>query len=751
MKRFFTHLIFSAACGCVWFSGGAMISKCSAQDRSPIAKAATVDNYEVINLEETSLKFVEPDAAFYSASFQMDKQWDAFINGPFAQHLLNAPITKSYQAAFMEQWNSRKGQIGELRRNIENPNIKSVIDLVLDMSGDEVFLYGDSSFPTSLMALNQLVQELQTVVATDPQSLNEYVMSLQSEDIDAIVVPTLMFGGKVSNKDLALQQIDILEAIITLAINQVPQLAPLQESLKRVEGESGTRLTLTLTADMIPWDQMAQNPDVSELVSKAELLLHDREISLSIGMFNDYFIVAITESAEDIDALNEVEESILDSDEFELVRSKAQLPVLGIGYASDAMADANFQMNLQDYFSKNFGRIIAPIQSTISSQMNFTEDEDELEKLESILDLLDSLPDELEWLDEQIGQHVPDFKGQTSVAVGHADGIESWVESRMEPVALEYSESLPVLQHLGGNPIGFVALKSQHHPEYFETARLIVRKVKSYLDRLVVSGVLDEDDEMKLDLVLQKAWPILVEFADTIEQDFIPATADGQFALVINEPQIVAKQWFKDMPPSDSDLPLIEIGEIWGVSDSEKLINGYERLYKVFDQVVDFVREQDENAIPEGYTVPRPESRDNPVGKNYFYKIPDECPVPETMALQALFTEDFAYYTYSDPQIKQLAKTTPLATRADFIAAEENLGSVAYIDFGRFFGGFKPWVLYGANLAPEDVIIPGQDGFPEIRKSDILELLGAFEKCGELISVDSGNDTGSTSHSRYFR
>ncbi len=489
MNKILSRLMLCTACCTATVFSGGLYQNAYAQDKSIAFSDAAPPSFSVIDLDKTSLRFVGSDASFYSGSFQLEDQWLAFIKGPFAQHVLTSSLAQKYTQVFNQQWNERSGPIGELRRNLENPNIASVVGLLSDMFREEVFIFGGPELPGSLIAINKLSSEIQAVAAESPEELNTYLMSMQKEQFDAIQIPTLVFGGKISNKDLALQQIDILEALATVALANVPELQQLQDGLKRVEDQSGTRLTMTLEASMIPWDQLANNPDTAEIVTKFESLLQGRQLAISLGVFNEYIILALSESINDIAKLNSAGTSLLENDAMELVRSKSTEQIVGVGYVSDELATANFEANLEGYFSKNIGQFVAIGQMATAAQLEYTEDEDEVDKLEATLDILDSLPEDLEWLDEQIGQHVPEMKGQTSVAVARQDGLETWSEYRTENVIWESKDSLPVLQQLGGNPIGFIAARRQHHPEYFETARSIVRKVRSYLDRIVLSGV----------------------------------------------------------------------------------------------------------------------------------------------------------------------------------------------------------------------------------------------------------------------
>ncbi len=723
------------------------------QDKSG-ATAREVTGYKDIDLETTSLKLVDADASVYQASFQLEQQCASLLASPFFTHLRQTPIVQKSLVVFNTQWKNRTGRLGQVRATWDNPNIQSLISLLSDFSSDEVFFYADAALPETLLSITQLAREIQVLgieAQQDPEQIREYLMGIPKEDIDAIDVPTIVMGGKIKDKQAALQKIDELEAIMTIGLQNVPNVSRILDGLNREEDDRGTRLSITLDSAMVPWEEIQTrgNPLVEDMIDKAQELLEDRQISIVIGMLDDYLIFAISESSTDILNLGG-SASLFGRDEFAVAASKNKSPILGVAYVSDAMSEISFELNLSDYFSRNLGPLITAAEIELEQKLD--SDDDDPDMIEAQLDLLSRIPEDLEWIDDQIAELVPEFKGQTVVTVAKANGIESWSHNRTSSELLESDSSLPILEQLGGNPVAFIAGRREFHPEYFETARLIVRKVHQYLEEAADSGAISEEDTPKFDFVLDSCWPLLVEFADVIEQDFIPATEDGQFAFVWNESKISAKQWLKEMPASDEALPLIELAKIVGVNDREQLISGFDRLYSLADQALELARLMDDEAkIPEGYEIPRPLSDETTAGTKYYYEIPDDCPVPETMAPQAVFGENFAYFSYSQPQADAITKSTPLKNRANFIKQHDSIEGLAYFDYARVFEQLRPWAKYGIFLNRRDVVLPSMEGFPEVRRQDLLDLYGAFEKFGELVTVQSGtDDDGSMIHSRYF-
>lgn len=726
------------------------------QDNNPLqvlqASSQPV-KYDVLDLSKTSLRFADEDTSLYLGSYQMGKQWQSFLQSDFAKQLLNSQVAKKWTAVFNSKWQQRDGDIGKLRVQLDNPNLNSFIRLIGDMLHEDAFVYCDSETPNTLLEINEFSREFQSVVAGaagDIEQITEYLRSLDKSRFDQIQVPTVVFGGKVSNKDLATEQISMLGGFLSVILGQSPPpFDAIGQGYKFVDDATGTRLSLTLKPSMVPWEAFAQFEEISNELKR---LSEGRAFTITIGMLQDYLLVSISESPEDILALLDVSDSLLESDNLSLVREKSKLSVLGVSYLSDDWAEANFDMNLRDYFSRNVGGLLVALNDQMISGLEFSDDEEETEKLQKTVSILQSLPDDLSWLDEQIGQHVPKFRGGTAVAVATADGAEGWNQYRTASVIWDSQASLPVLDQLGGKPLAFIAGRRQYHPEYFETCRRIVQKVHTYLEKVVDAGIVeDEEDAEQLDLLMEKGWPLLAKFADIIEQDIIPSTKDGQFAVALTESNVKEKKFANDMPESKVALPLPEFAKIIGTNDSAKLIDGFEKLYGLGDEVVTVIREADPNAIDESFNIERPESRSNPAGQNYFYPVPKQIGIPDSILPQALFTKEFAYFSYSNPQVAALVKKTPLSVTSSFIKEHKSIAASVYLDAGRIFLQFRPWLVYAMEQEKKEVIVPARDEYPELTKSDVLEIYDAFTKSGEFISVETGSDAGGVAHWRSYR
>jgi hypothetical protein len=249
-------------------------------------------------------------------------------------------------------------------------------------------------------------------------------------------------------------------------------------------------------------------------------------------------------------------------------------------------------------------------------------------------------------------------------------------------------------------------------------------------------------------LGLEKGWPILVELADLWEKEFMPSMKDGQHAWVLSGGNLASKQWAKDMPPSNNDLPLPEIALVTGLTNRDGMSNAFKHLFEILDGVVELAREVEPDKIPSGYSIPRP-LKDEAITTHarYVYPIPDDCPVPKTMAPQAILTDKYMISGYSDKQVDGLSKAKSLSIAQGIIQAQQNCSSAAYFNFGRIAAFAKPWIVYSIETKLgelESVIVPESDNSPELKGTDIIQIWDALQHIGGVASVSFQEKDGAT-------
>jgi hypothetical protein len=662
----------------------------------------------------------------------METQWERFGQSKVCQELLKTRIVRELMEIAKDEWESEDGQLTPARQVIENPNVVSLLEMLREMMSKEGFLIADKNFSEMSVGMTKLQNEMYQSMGSDPTLMLEWLLDMPKSKMDAIPVPMVVAGFKIEDQDRVLMHLDQLEGIVQFGLGNVPQLAPLAESLERVETDRGTRLVMTLSSEMIPWDQIPQNDEqTEEVIEKMQELMEGRQIVFSIGQLDEYFVFAVSDSAEAIENLGEGE-SLASHPDMKPLKDYESKTITGIGYVSDHFSDLNFQATLHNYFSKMGNQLLPALESEFGDELP---------------EFLEPLQDDLAWLDSEIGAHVPEFKGQLGISYMTEKGEEGVVHSRTKAVMLDGSKKLDILSHVSGKPLMFWAFRNQNRPEYFQTARRIVQKVKNYLDGLAKSDFLEDNQKQQLEMVLENVWPLLKELADVWEEKFLPAMADGQHAMVMTQGNLTSKQWAPDMPPSDEELPLPELAGIHSLSDQQLMIAGFVELFEIIDEGLALASTLHPNEIPSGIVVPRPEENSISKGSKYSYPIPDNCPAPKTMAPQAVFKDSFMILSYSDQLSESLAKSVSLGVGTDVIATDKPMASAAYLDFGGITAMFRPWIRYAllqSNGDLESNVVPEQGAFPGITGDDVLEVWDCLRFAGSMSSTTTMNEDGST-------
>ena len=688
--------------------------------------------------KDTAIRLAPEDCDLFWGGMQLQEQWKRFTDSKLFRDVAGVPITQKVVEALREQWEGREGQVGQIRNSVENPNVESVLKLVQDMFSQENFIIADSQTSELVVGINSLSEEITAIAGSgDVTALFDYFMQLPKSEIDNIPIPTLVMGFKVRDHERVLGKIDELGAILRIVLGSFPEAQSFLEGLERVEDARGTRLSWTVIPEMIPWTQLRRNmplDDNGQISMKIQELLEDRQICITLGQLDEYLVLAISEEPEAIAKLGK-SGSLLQNPDLKPLIEKVNESITSISYVSDAYADAYFQSQLKDFFVRQYPNI----QQTLLGRFG-----------DKIPDGLNAIQEDLAWVDEQIEELIPDLQGQTAFSFVTKNGSELWNYTRTENVILDGSKPLSVLEHLGKDPIALIAFRLQDHPEYFATARRIVRKLKEYLDVIPELEILSASEKEMWNDGLDRGWPLVVELADIIEKQFLPSIKDGQHAWVLADGSLSSTKWLKEMPESSKPLPLPQIAILTGITSKTGMSEAWSSLFKLCDSIVELVRELKPDSIPSGYKVPRPTEIKDATGERYGYPIRVD-PSSKSIMAEVLITDSLMISSYGDQQIDLRSKSQTLSVVKEVIKPDQHYAAVSYVDCGRALRLVKPWIVYAIETLKGDLneqIIEAYTGLPAVKGSDIVELWTAFESAGQIASVTTqANDGGSVSRS----
>ena len=684
-------------------------------------------------LKDSSLRLVPKDADVYWASWRQAEQWQRLVNGPVAKKLVALPAVQKAWKEFLKEWDDRSEQLAQARMVWENPNFKEALAFLGELGSEETFFFGDKNLSRFITTVNEFTTDMQVAIleaADDPEEAYVELIDKWIGELEKTKLPTLVFGAKFRDEDLAITKVDQLEALIQLPLMAAGQ-PQFQNLIKRVDDSRGSRISITLNGKLIPWDAIPTTDAFDEeALENLREVLEEKNITLTVGMLDKYFVVSLSETTKDLLELGKGE-SLLAHPDFAPVVAMSDKPLTMASYTSDVFGEANWNAQFKGFFSKLFSQTAAAGRLAL-------DDESEAH------DLLDDIESDVEWMDTEIAKVIPPFKGQTILSFLTDDGWEMIQYNRTPDVILQSDGPLQGLQHVGGKPLMMVVTRFANHPEYFQLMRKIVQRVKTRLDEALEMDLsdidIDDNDQVEAKQMIDRVYPLLEKIANTYEKLIAPSLT-GEHGLVWTSGNLKAKQWVQGMPESEEPLPLPEFSWISGLKDRDSMIKGGKEIYSIFDSVLELARELDPNSVPEGYSIPRPEKVTEKSGIKYGYPIPEDCPVPADLMPHVLLSEDLLVMGYSKATTNLLADGSPLEVGKPVFSSDSKLASASYIDIGRIFKSFGPWVRYAVKQSGIDLeqeLVP-QSELPlngtNITPNDLLGLWSVLESVGEITTT----------------
>jgi hypothetical protein len=712
-------------------------------------------------LSSTSIRLAPADADFYAATYRMKEQWASIVSGPVVKKFLDLPVVQENLETFLDQWKNRDGNVANLRMVWENPNAKDAVKFATELVSEECFFLGDKNTGEFVRAYSRVINAVNelAVEQLEDETASDKLMNLCIDEIEKLMVPMILIGAKCKDEDLAITKVDQLEASLQLSMGFVPELAPVANSIKRIDDDRGSRLTVEFNGKMIPWELLPLNDQFDEEVMEIlKNVLNEKSIALTIGTLDSYFVIGISTKRGDLLKLGKGANLTTHPDLAPVV-TNASKPITSVSYLSDNLAKANYDSQFKNFFTKNFSVLLNQFMGVQTAVHGLNGDAGGIDSTSEIYKFFEGIKSELRWMDESIAKFVPEARGTTAYSFSTTNGWEQVYHARTKNVLLDGSKPLAALQHIGGDPMMMVVTRIQDHPEYFGLMRQIVQRFKTQLDRAFKIDWSDTGVEMeefkKAQLEIETLWPMLVKLADAWETKVLPGL-NGEHGVVMSSGGLAAKQWAKEMPPSDVPLPLPEVASVSGVRDAAKLQEAAVEFFAVCDSLLDYVRSKDPNSVPANYSIPRPVESKSADGVKFGYPIPDDCPAPKSMMPHGLFSGNYLFGGYSEKQSEMLAKSTRLTIGAGVIDTGKPLANASYLSIGRIMSAAKPWVVYGVKLGVNDLDAPLEDPSLEafdgyaVTTNDLLSMWGVLETIGDFSSTtEIGPDGTSTTRSVY--
>ena len=242
--------------------------------------------------------------------------------------------------------------------------------------------------------------------------------------------------------------------------------------------------------------------------------------------------------------------------------------------------------------------------------------------------------------------------------------------------------------------------------------------------------------------------PLASQLATVTRDKLIPAFADGQSALVLDA-KSTSETWHVAMPPSDVELPMLELGMVNGVSDAALVKEAFGEYFEIVQQILDKLHELSAGELKDAFpqeipviALAKPQTKDIADATVYYYVLPAESGLDAQLAPNAGLSTSFMVTSLLPRFTARLLSDTSLQGQGPLAKYDRPLAAAGHLDFARLIEALEPWIDYGMALG----LGPNADGdgqggptgnIPQ-QVHDALKVLKCF-RGASLVIYQEGN------------
>jgi hypothetical protein len=671
--------------------------------------------------DNTSLAFVPDNVAFYVSGLRLREMYDKVVTSKAFAKLQQVPAVQMGWAVAMAQWqNPQNPQLAAFKQALQAPENQQLVALLQDAISHEVFIYGGPDMGDALVLFNEMnmasnAAQLEAVASGDPMAAQALQMKkfveVLNRNSDKLKFPTVVKGAKLSDTQAAVAQLKRLENLLTQALAQQPAL---QQRFTRETVGKGEYLTLRLDGSLVPWPMILQNvqgvdqQQLQELVKKLAAV----KVVISIGVRDKYLIVSLGDDNKHLAQLGQGA-LLYDRGELEPVRKAADKPITGVSYVSAAFAQQVGGVERQVDQASAMVRSLLPLAGLSS----------EFEK---------ELAADLEKAGTYLKKTAPKPAATSAYNFLTLEGIEGFGYSWTTETTLDASKPLTVLEHVGGDPIAFMAARGKHDPEQVSAMTTLMSRLLYYGEKLILEKA-DEEQQAAIKKTREALQPMFDQLAKVTREKLIPAFADGQTALVLDA-KSTSEAWLEQMPPAEKPLPMLEIGMVCGVSDAKLVKEAFSQYFTILQQILDKMHDLSvgelKGAFPSeipSVQLAKPQTKDVGGAAVYYYALPADTGLDAQLAPNAGLSDNFMVTSLLPRFTARLLADTSLQGQGPLAKSDRPLASAGNLEFARLIEAFEPWIDYVmAFAAPEGAAEQGPMGNISQQVHDVLDVLKCF-------------------------
>ncbi len=670
----------------------------------------------------TALQWIPEDAAFFSSALRNREQIDRLLRSRAYQRLMSMPLVRQGVEELRSQIMDEDDGLGGF---LADPQNQDLLELVKEAVSDEVFIYGGDGFrqlASLLMAFDRLASEIRLESITqgggdvDEAALLGKALDQASVDLEDVDLPRTVIGFRLKETDRAKAQLVRIEQLIR-AVDRDD--VPMDKIYKKAMIDGNEWITLTFDGSMIPWGELSENAGRAELVERFKEVLTGKKAVVALGLHENYLMLQIGKSLEALQGFGNTSGKLIDHEKMAIVRKHEDKPLTALAYVDGELLRTVYQPAVQ---------LDQSIDLTKAALTRAPFDEKLKESLSSDLDDMAS----------DIKQLYPEVGSVAHLQYMTDDGVESFTQSWAKNLMVDASLPLDILSNVGGTPLAMFAIRSPFkNGENYDMLSKWFRRTREFGQQLAETQT-DSAEEQLYKKVSDRLLPMLTQFDKVTRDDLIPAFGDGQSAYVVDG-KLESRQWHLMMPPAAEPLPILELGRVCGITNSEGVKTAFAKYAEIADGALIYLKEVvEENReslmealdgpaqmlpmLIQSAAIPRPESRETEAGTIYEFLGLARFGLDPRIAPTAGISQNRFVFSLNPKMTERLLETQTLAADGPLAdTRSKKLGTAARVDVAGVIGFARAWVNYGMTTAAElqenDEIaemIPTVDGILEI-------------------------------------
>ncbi len=651
----------------------------------------------------TSLDIVPQSASFYLASMNHEAQLDAIFESNAYTQLMDTHIAKQMRRAYRKGRRDGWRQFGfgnpfadyleGYSETIGRTEAKLVLPYVRQVLGNELFVYADEDWLQVAEAMTKAYgavgEQLNDIDFNDldPESISD-LLGMASDALSGVNTPHLIMGSVVDEPSGIKSLLQIAESLIVDSMDQLPpELDYVMEGFDVIDEDDAYFLTLTLTSDMLPWEDLEGDTEFEPYLDDIKAILKDKSFNLSLGMKDKFLILAFGPNSD----------HLLEMGKGDLLIDHPRLTALKEAAGKHAMTSVSYTSEeLARYGYNNMDGTIDTVMSFV--QLGLKSDP-------SIEEAMEGFGDDLEGDIEELKADLLALTPKPGTYLGFSyifeGGIEGFVYNWSENKYLDDSRPLTMIDQFGETPAMFAVNRDNGDTEQFDIARKWAGRVYEYIVKYVPrSAPSARDATMFIDFanVLR---PILSTVANSTEDNLLQASKNSEVGFVLDF-GTRDEQWHEDMPAADQPLPVPAFAILIQHNDKSKIKQVGQDYFNAVVDITDLIRELEDADIPDNFEIPAPLSKSAFDGDLYFYELPAELGVNATIQPHALLKDDLLLMGYCLDQTARLSAGANPKFEGLLADRSRNLMSAVYYDNHQFIDALNSWAQYGIALGKAD-------------------------------------------------